>query len=70
MKKTFLLVASISLITLNSCKKDYSCRCVDTDDQYTSVYPIVDVTESDALEYCDGFNADYTSYSTVCELEE
>jgi hypothetical protein len=58
MKKVLFLVA-IAAFTMTSCKKDYTCQCVDTDrtnpDDFSVKYS--KVKKKDAQKSCDAVKA-------------
>jgi len=80
MKKSILILGA-AVLTLVSCKKDYSCKCTDTD-TYMGVtdidvyqYNIKDATKKQAQTACSEATVTYTgtsgdTYSTKCELSK
>jgi hypothetical protein len=61
MKKLFIGVSAIGLLSLASCKKDYNCECTYQDSSSTTVTEtkkIKNATLDDAKKTCDGYESD------------
>ncbi len=67
MKKMSLLFGGIALIALASCKKDYTCSCVE--DGITSNYPINNAKKKDAEEVCNTWNTAFVLDGGSCTLK-
>lgn len=68
MKKLFmvtLLAGGITAIT--SCKKEFTCQC--TVFGFTDDTTLVDVSKSEAKDYCDDQDAGLTLFGGSCELK-
>lgn len=70
------MFASALLVSMVSCKKDYTCDCktsVDGTEVSTFSTPLNDVTKSDAEDACDAANVEATTMGitskTECELK-
>jgi hypothetical protein len=71
MKKMILGVAALSLLTLASCKKDYTCECTTSVTGFDdiSVSTTINETKKNAEEACEA-GAATTSFSSVtCEIK-
>lgn len=80
MKKTFL-IGGLALLSLASCKKDYSCSCTDTDiyggntDITAYTFKVEEATKAQAQARCNEaiVTEVYTSgstYKTECTLSK
>ena len=70
MKRLAFVAGAIFMLSLASCKKDYTCTCVtsvDGFDDVTTTVEYTDVKKSDAEESCD--TLDSASESTTCTLD-
>lgn len=74
MKKLSIVFAVISLLTLNSCKKEYTCRC--TTDYIAPTlsdiwvdYGVTASTKSKAQESCDLYELTTSINVTTCEIK-
>lgn len=68
MKKLVLAVAALGLISLTSCKKDYTCTC--SGGSMTSIaYPFNKMKKSDAQSACDTYNATFKLAGGSCSLK-
>ena len=54
MKKIVLVMVVLGAVSLTSCKKDYTCVCVDGAD--TESFPIKDQKKSDAKNACNSLS--------------
>lgn len=68
MKKLVLAVAALGLISLTSCKKDYTCSCSGGTSTAIS-YPLNKMKKSDAKAACDTWNTAFTVGGGKCELK-
>jgi hypothetical protein len=69
MKKFTLAIAAFGLISLASCKKDYTCTCTDPADPTSNQnFTFKDVKKKDAKTACDTWNALYSIDGGKCEL--
>lgn len=71
MKKLLsIAVVSAALISLSSCKKDYTCECTSTSSESVlSTLQIPDSKKSDAQSACDAWEAQYAILGLTCELK-
>jgi len=51
MKKS-LLIAAVAGLAFASCKKDYTCKCIDTSDNSTISTTTIHATKGDAKTTC------------------
>ncbi|MFA6151542.1 MAG: hypothetical protein WC716_09490 [Chitinophagaceae bacterium] len=58
MKKLVILLAALGTLSFASCKKDYTCVCVDGTD--TESFPIADKTKSEAKSACNSLGVLWT----------
>ena len=65
--KLFFAVAAIGMMSLASCKKDYTCEC--TIDGETVSTEMKDVKKKDAKNACDTWGSLYTLAGGSCELK-
>ncbi|MEN9442729.1 MAG: hypothetical protein RLZ33_2806 [Bacteroidota bacterium] len=65
--KKVLFVAALGMLTLASCKKDYTCEC--TINGLTSTSTMKDVKKKDAEKSCDALNANAAILSGSCKLK-
>ena len=68
MKKGILLIAGIAMFATTSCRRNWTCTCVDSEDGYTAAYPIVLQKKKDAENICASHEYAGSTYSTSCEL--
>lgn len=66
MKKLVLAVAALGLISLTSCKKDYTCTC--TVSGQTIKIAIPKAKKSDATKTCDAATTTYSTVGGKCSL--
>ena len=73
MKRFFALATvSVALISLSSCKKDYTCTCkfsgvgAGTPDL---VIPMEDIKKADAKDACDSYTTTYTTVGGSCSID-
>lgn len=74
MKKVLLSVFALSMLSLASCKKDYTCSCTSTSGGYSATSTItIHATKKDAKDACDAFDATAsaggTTATTACEIQ-
>ena len=73
MKKLFSIAAvNVALVSLSSCKKDYSCSCTYTIEgigEQTQTLALPDVKKKDAESACDTWKAQYSTFGGTCELK-
>lgn len=68
--KKFIAIAALGVLTLASCKKDYTCECTATNTFYNASTVIKDAKKKDAQSTCDANNANYASIAGgKCELK-
>ncbi len=72
--KMFFVAAAVAVISLSSCKKDYTCEC-DYEIQgetVTGTAEFTDVKKKDAEEGCDSFESDLNGMGSnaSCTLSE
>ncbi|OJW77283.1 MAG: hypothetical protein BGO69_18020 [Bacteroidetes bacterium 46-16] len=70
MKRYFnLLAAAVLLFSFSSCKKDYTCQCVDAYSQKLQPLTVHD-TKKNAKESCKGYNVGTAGQakSITCKL--
>ncbi|MCH2229703.1 MAG: hypothetical protein MK105_05105 [Crocinitomicaceae bacterium] len=68
MKKGFLLIAGVALFAATSCRKNWTCTCVDSDDGYTQSIPILLQKKKDAENICNSYEYVGSTYTTTCNL--
>lgn len=70
MKKNTVLVAALALLSLTSCKKDYTCTCTDPADPTSNqAFPFKDAKKKDAQSACDQWNSLYAIDGGSCSLK-
>ena len=73
MKKLLSIAAvTLALVSLSSCKKDYTCTCNYTIvgfGDYEQTLGIPNSSKKNAESACDAWEADYANYSPTCELK-
>ena len=80
MKKIIVILASLSLMMLVSCKKDRVCECTDSSTEpgtttQTYSYTILESNKKNAAANCFSYSYDYTSNgstykeTTTCKLK-
>lgn len=52
----FFVAAAVAVISLSSCKKDYTCECTADDDFYNVSYT-EEMKKKDAEEWCDSWDS-------------
>lgn len=67
MKKLVLAVAALGLISLTSCKKEYTCAC--TIFGTTTEAKTAKVTKSDAKSQCEALDAQAKPFDGSCSLK-
>ncbi len=67
MKKLVLAVAALGLISLTSCKKDYTCTCK-ASGKTDVVIPIAKAKKDDATKVCDAAKTTYSAAGYSCSL--
>jgi hypothetical protein len=65
--KKFIAIAALGVLTLASCKKDYTCSCTAAGLTTDSVYK--DVKKKDAEKACDAASVNYALISGSCSLK-
>lgn len=66
--KKIILLCGLTLLTLASCKKDWTCTCTSSAGGSSST-TIADKTKSDAKADCDGGDASALGVTVDCELK-
>jgi hypothetical protein len=66
MKKITFVIAAVGLISMTSCKKDYTCTCTDGTD--TEKFEFKDAKKKDAKNACDTWNSLYAIGGGSCSL--
>ena len=67
--KKVLLIAAASVFVLASCKKDWTCKCTQTDGTNTYVTSTtVNGTKKDAKAACE-YTLTVGTYTTTCVIE-
>ncbi len=71
MKNTFLAIATITVLGLASCKKDFTCICTTTGGSTTTTSTSHTITEnySDANSQCNEGDVQGGGIETDCELD-
>ncbi len=71
MKKT-LAIAALALFAFASCKKDYTCECVTTNngEQVGTSSSTFNAKKKDAESSCDGLEASSGTLKTTCNLKD
>ena len=67
MRKRILFIGAISLLSLASCKKDWTCVCTSSAGSSSSL--IVDKTKSDAEAECNEGDGTVLGYTVECEIQ-
>ena len=73
MKKLFILPIALLVLSLTSCKKDYTCTCTMTGATSAQIITIVDATKSAAQANCVSYTETYSGSTTdvvTCELSK
>lgn len=68
MKKVIFAIAALGLISLTSCKKEYTCSCTGAG-QTTDVKTGSKVKKSDAKTWCNALSAQYAILGGSCSLK-
>lgn len=68
MKKGLLLLVGVAMFATTSCRKNWTCTCVDSDDGYTETFPILLQKKKDAENICDSYEYVGATYVTTCNL--
>lgn len=68
MKKGMILVAGVAIFAFSSCRKNYTCTCVDSDDGYTETYTLLKQKKADAETICDSYEYTGSTYVTTCSI--
>lgn len=73
-----VVIAAVAVVTLASCKKDYSCTCTETEIEdgstsvFTSTYQIEEASKKQAEIACNEATIKYVegqdSYTVKCDL--
>ncbi len=66
--KKVILFGGLTLLTLASCKKDWTCECTSSAGGSSST-TIADKTKSDAKADCDGGDGSALGITVDCELK-
>ena len=66
MKKALLAAAVIGFV-MTSCKKDYSCKCVDEDGDEVITYT-AEMKKKDTENWCNTWNSGMTASGGKCTL--
>ena len=66
--KKIILLSGLTLLTLASCKKDWTCTCTSSGGGSSST-TITDKTKSDAKADCDSGDASAFGVTVDCELK-
>jgi hypothetical protein len=69
MKKGLLLLAGVAMFATTSCRKNWTCTCVDSDDGYTESFAILLQKKKDAEATCSSYNYNGSTYTTTCNLD-
>jgi len=72
MKRFFALATvSVALLSLSSCKKDYTCTCTYSTSSAIpqQTFPINDAKKSDAKDACDELTTTYTPVGGNCVID-
>ena len=68
MKKLAILLGVVVTLTLASCKKDWTCKCVNQSGD-PSYHTIPDATLTDAKNTCNGYEYQIGGVYTNCSIE-
>jgi hypothetical protein len=66
--KKILLIAAVASFAMTSCKKDYTCQCVDKDGAETIAYT-AKLKKKDANNWCDTWNTGVAASGGKCTLK-
>ena len=72
MKKLLSIAAvTVALVSLSSCKKDYTCTCTFTGvgGSQEAVLQLNDSKKKDAESACDTWSTQYSTVGGTCELK-
>ena len=69
MKKLFILAIVAGAFSMTSCKKDYTCECVDTTTGVVDFTFKQKSTKAKAKTWCELFNSTYASVGDKCSLK-
>jgi hypothetical protein len=68
--KKFIAIAALGVLTLASCKKDYTCTCTSTSGGLTaSVSTTINDTKKNAEDTCSAKSASAGGASTTCAIK-
>ncbi|MBM3451785.1 MAG: hypothetical protein FJX84_01455 [Bacteroidetes bacterium] len=67
--KKIMLFGVLGLLTLASCKKDWTCKCTESVGGNSSSVIIEDMTRADAKAECDEGDASALGITVDCELQ-
>ena len=67
--KKLIFLGAFAILTLASCKKDWTCTCTSSLGGGSSSTTISDKTKSDAKAECDGGDASAGGITVDCELQ-
>ena len=68
MKKIIILLGAVAALSLGSCKKDYTCKCVNQSGA-DSYHTIPNASLTDAKRTCDGFEYQIGATYNNCSVE-
>jgi hypothetical protein len=66
--KKVLLIAAVGVISLASCKKDYTCVCKDSAGTTWGTYTVHE-TKKKSKEACEANNASWSAYGASCAIQ-
>jgi len=69
MKKLLFLTFTVALLSATSCKKNYTCTCIDSDDGRTETHTLPKSSKSDAELNCAKSNYIGYDYTTTCTVD-
>ena len=63
-----VLIAAFGLVSLASCKKNYTCTCKSSTGATVATYPFTKVKKKDAKAACDTWNSSLAVSGGSCSL--
>ncbi len=67
--KKLIFLGAFAILTLASCKKDWTCTCTSTPGNGKTSRTIQDMTKSDAKADCNGGDGSVLEVTVDCELQ-
>lgn len=68
MKKIMLFIGAVVVLSLTSCRKDWTCKCV-TESSNTTFYVVPDASFNDADNTCNGYEYSNPTGYRNCSIQ-